>query len=197
MPARTLRRLCVAGAVALALSTAACAGTGGDTPDTRYVAGDSAVTVVPADKRGEPVELAGSTLAGYSLDVATLRGKPVVLNVWASDCAPCRKEAPQLQAAYDTLGGEVAFVGINTREPDPAQARAFERRFGITYPSLVDDGGELLLNLRGAVSPSAIPTTLVLDESGRVGARVNGPTTTATLVGLVEDVRGSPGRVAG
>lgn len=180
---------CLAGVTA-ALTAGCGGGSSSGSADTRYVQGDSAVTLVPPDQRGEPVALSGTTLGGTTLDVTTLRGNPVVLNVWASDCAPCRKEAPQLQAAYTELKDDgVAFVGINTREPDLAQAKAFERRFEIAYPSLVDEGGALLLELRGAVPPSAIPTTLVLDEQGRVAARVNGATTKATLVGLVDDVR--------
>ena len=83
----------------------------------------------------------------------------------------------------------VEFVGIDTREDDAAQALAFQRRYGITYPSLVDDGG-LLLALRGAVPPTAIPSTLVLDTQGRIAARISGPVpSVTTLVDLVEDVQ--------
>ena len=61
------------------------------------------------------------------------------------------------------------FVGINT-ETDPAAARAHERRFGVTYPSLDDDGGRVLLRLRGSLPPTATPSTLVLDRQ-RPGRR--------------------------
>lgn len=80
------------------------------------------------------------------------------------------------------------FVGINTRDPDPAQARAFNRTFGVTYPSLYDPAGALVLQLRGQVPPNGIPATLVIDAAGRIAARIVGATTKLTLVSVVTDV---------
>jgi thiol-disulfide isomerase/thioredoxin len=160
---------------------AASAGSG-----TAYVSGDGAVTRVPPGRRGAPVSLVGSTLEGIRLDVATLRGKPLVLNIWGSWCPPCRKEAADLQSAYQQLQTRASFVGINTKD-STAAALAFQRRFAIGYPSVVDTGG-LLLQLRGAIGPVSYPTTLVLDGQGRIAARVSGPVTTGTVTGLVADV---------
>ncbi len=113
----------------------------------------------------------------------------VVLNVWGSWCPPCRKEAPALvEAAASLKSKRVAFVGINTQDPDPSQALAYERTYGVTYPSLVDDGGKLLLALQRAVPPDAIPSTLVLDPQGRVAARFSGAIPLRTLEDLVADV---------
>jgi thiol-disulfide isomerase/thioredoxin len=177
-------------ALAVALALAGCSGDGQRGSGSGYVAGDGTVNVLPARDRPQPVALAGATLDGNRLDLATLRGKPVVLNVWASWCPPCREEAKGLQAAHEQLeaSGRAAFVGINFRD-DLDGARAFNRSKGITYPSLVDDGdGSLLLALRGAVSPSSLPATLVLDGQGRIAARVNGAVTTSTVLGLVDEV---------
>jgi thiol-disulfide isomerase/thioredoxin len=173
---------------ALLLGGCAAGVGGGDTRSgTAFVSGDGAITQVPAGRRGEPVELAGRTLDGVRLDLATMRGTPVVLNVWGSWCSPCRKEAPALQSAYQQLKPQgVSFVGINTRD-SIAGGQAFERAFTVGYPSLLDTGG-LLLRLHGAVGPEAIPTTLVLDPQGRIAARFSGPITTRTLVQLVADV---------
>jgi thiol-disulfide isomerase/thioredoxin len=147
------------------------------------------ITVVPEGKRQQAVELRGTTLEGAPLDVASFRGKVVVLNVWGSWCPPCRKEAPDLQAAYTQLRPKgVEFVGIDTNDKDKAQALAFQKTFGVTYPSLADDGGAALLALRGAVAANAVPTTLVLDRQGRIAARISRATTKATLAGVVEDV---------
>jgi thiol-disulfide isomerase/thioredoxin len=169
----------------LLLAVTAVAGCGGD--NVQNVAKNGGVqTLVPPEQRKEPIDLVGTTLAGDRLDLATLRGKPVVLNVWGSWCPPCRKEAPDLQAAAPELGAGAAFVGINTRD-EAGQALAYERKFKVTYPSLVDKG-DLLLSLRGAVTSQSPPITLVLDAKGRVAARFIGPVTRRTLVGMVTDV---------
>jgi thiol-disulfide isomerase/thioredoxin len=177
----------------LALVSALLAGCSGDAEagggETRFVSGDGALTIVPESKRGLPVAMEGTTLQGEPLNVTSLQGKPVVINVWGSWCPPCREEAPALQKAYETLKADgVAFVGLDTGDSSVEPALAFERTFGITYPSLFDDEGRLLLALRGAVPPKAIPTTLVLDPQGRIAARVNGALpSTQTLVDLVHD----------
>ncbi|MDP9398272.1 MAG: TlpA family protein disulfide reductase [Actinomycetota bacterium] len=80
------------------------------------------------------------------------------------------------------------FVGVNVKDNDPA-ARAFERSFGITYPSITTaDSGTALLAFRSSLPASAIPSTLVVDRRGRVAARVVGATTYTTLRGLVDEV---------
>jgi thiol-disulfide isomerase/thioredoxin len=197
VPAVSAVALAVVSAVAVA-ALAGCSGGGsggvGVGSGTSFVAGDGAVTIVAPKDRRQPVNLSGRTVEGDQVELAAYRGHPVVVNVWGSWCGPCRQEAPDLQAAYTELKPSgVVFLGIDTRDDDPAQARAFQESFGITYPSVVDSGGAVLLGLRGAVSPSAVPTTLVLDEQGRVAARVSGPADTTTLVGLVHDTRLSPG----
>jgi thiol-disulfide isomerase/thioredoxin len=181
----TGRRVTAALAVAL-LAVSALAGCGSD---GTTASSDGTITILPAGKRGDPVALAGNTLEGAPLDLATMRGKVVVLNVWGSWCPPCRKEAPDLQRAYEQLRPKgVEFVGIDFNDQSPSQAVAFQRTFGITYPSLADDGGKALLSLRGAVSAATIPSTLVLDTQGRIAVRVSSTVTTATLVDLVDGV---------
>ena len=190
---RRRRRAASAAALAVAaLAVAGCSSAGDDGgADRGYVSGDSAVLPVPADERREPVQLAGETVDGAQLDLASLRGKPVVLNVWRSDCAPCRKEAGELRAAATELGAEnAAFVGLNTGD-QLASAKSFERTFAVGYPSLFDPG-DLLISLRGSVPPNALPTTLVLDRQGRIAARVSGATTKRTVVGIVQDVLREP-----
>jgi thiol-disulfide isomerase/thioredoxin len=188
------RLLAAAGVLAAAsLAVVSLAGCSGDAAsgggDTRFIAGDGAITVVPVSKRGDAVDLKGDTLDGTPLSVAGLRGKPVVLNVWYSTCGPCRAEAPALNEAYRKLQPSgVAFVGLNSIDSDPDAAKAFERTFATPYPTLFDDSGSLLLGLRGAVPPKAVPTTLVLDAQGRIAARVTGALPSATtLVDLVHD----------
>lgn len=122
-------------------------------------------------------------------------GRPVVvLNLWGSWCAPCREEAPQLQAAWVGFAGRaVQFVGINTQDDEVSAARAFEVKYGVTYPSLRDPEGRVQLMFRSTLPPNAIPSTLVLDASGRIAARVIGATTRETLAQIIEELLNETG----
>ncbi len=155
-----------------------------------YVSGDGTVEQIPAADRGAPVDLHGTTLDGASWSSADQRGKVVVVNVWGSWCGPCVAEAGDLEKAWTQIQAAkkpVRFIGIDFRE-DPARGAAFARARKITYPSLTDESGVLILALQGKAP--TIPTTLVLDTSGRIAARVSGAVTTATLTGLVDDAIG-------
>ncbi|HEU4492456.1 MAG TPA: TlpA disulfide reductase family protein [Jiangellales bacterium] len=186
-----------AAAVALALSLAACSDgqvqrsdTSGD--QTGFVAGTGVVTTLPAADREPAVDFAGPMLGGGDFDLADHRGDVVVLNVWGSWCAPCRKEAPALQAVHEATRDQgVQVVGVNTRDTESG-ARAFVEQFGLTFPSVVDASGARLLAFRDTLPPAAIPSTLVLDREGRVAARVLGEITETSLRDLVADVAGEP-----
>jgi thiol-disulfide isomerase/thioredoxin len=188
------RLLPAAVAAVAAVVLTACSGSGGTSSGDSGITGDGSAfvkgngteVIVPIAQRRDPIQLSAKTLAGGDFNLATLRGKPVVLNVWGSWCAPCRSEAAALQAASTALNGQASFLGIDTRD-DNGQAQAFERKFGVTYPSVVDTGA-LLLNFHGAVSPQSIPTTLVLDQQGRVAARFTGPVDKTTIVEMVQDI---------
>lgn len=174
-------------ALTMSLLTAACTTSGGTQDGSAGITGaGSVVTVAPAD-RHDPVDLSGETLDGKPLDVADFRGQVVVVNYWASWCGPCRGEAPALVAAHQRLK-DVPFVGLDRNDDSHANALAFIRTYDVPYPSLYDSGGKLLLAFNGAVPPTSLPSTIVLDAEGRVAAVVLGPTTTTTLVDLVHDV---------
>jgi thiol-disulfide isomerase/thioredoxin len=181
------------GAVLLvgSLAVAACSTSDGSrTSGQSFVAGDHAITLLAPDERPTPGTLQGQTIDGQNVDLATEKGHAVVLNVWGSWCAPCQKEAPALEKAAQQLAPKgVHFIGINTRENGNKEAAAaFQRTYGITYPSLFDADSNALLALRGAVAANAIPSTVVVDPQGRIAARISGATTTVTLVDLVDDV---------
>jgi len=187
----------VAAAVALALSLAACSDgqvqrsdTSGD--QTGFVAGTGVVTTVPVADREPAVDFDGPLLGGGEFDLADQRGDVVVLNVWGSWCAPCRKEAAALQAVHEATRAQgVQVVGVNTRDTESG-ALAFVEQFGLTFPSVVDASGARLLAFRDTLPPAAIPSTLVLDREGRVAARVLGEITETSLGDLVADVAGEP-----
>jgi thiol-disulfide isomerase/thioredoxin len=151
--------------------------------------GAGVVTIIEPADREAPVEFTGTTLDGDELDIADYRGKAVVLNIWGSWCGPCHLEMPHLLEAQELLAGtDTVFLGINVRD-SPDDAAAFERQYGVTWPSIDDQGGRTLLALRGVVPPTQTPSTLVLDPEGRVAARVLGVVPTAiTLKDLVEPV---------
>ncbi|MET7637109.1 TlpA disulfide reductase family protein [Streptomyces sp. NPDC005438] len=146
---------------------------GKSSSDTKIVEGTGKITTVPVADRKKVPDLAGETVDGKHLRVADYRGQVVVLNVWGSWCAPCRAEAPNLaKVAKETKGKGVQFVGINTRDLDKANAKAFDRNFGITYPSLFDPSGKLQLKFgRGELPPQSVPSTVVIDRKGRIAAR--------------------------
>lgn len=162
------------------LSACSSNSTGSSSSETSYVAGDGSTILVAADKRGEPIELAGKTLQGKKLDVADWRGDVVVINLWASWCGPCRSEAVTLEKVNKELAPKgVRFLGLNTRDGEAA-AKAFEERFPTGYPSIQDNDGVLTL-VFGNLGPAATPTTIILDREGRVAARILGPVEEAQL----------------
>jgi thiol-disulfide isomerase/thioredoxin len=190
----TSRRALLAAVAAVALGLSGCSSSlsGSGAPDKGYLPGNGSITKVDVAERAEPVTFSGSTLQGKPFDLRDYRGKVVVVNVWGSWCPPCVKEAPALQQVWtQTRDKGVQFVGINTRD-QPANARAHERRFGVTYPSIEDDQGRVLLALRGKLPPSAIPSTLVLDRQGRLAYRVLSEVRASTLDGLIEDTLAEP-----
>jgi cytochrome c biogenesis protein CcmG/thiol:disulfide interchange protein DsbE len=98
--------------------------------------------------------------------LASFRGKPVVLNFWASWCTPCKQEAPLLERAQKRLAaGGGTVLGVTYRDASP-DARAFVRKFGLTYPSLRDVEGKLAQDY----GTRALPETFVIDRDGRVRA---------------------------
>jgi thiol-disulfide isomerase/thioredoxin len=128
---------------------------------------------VKKSERKPAPDLSGKTIDGKQLDLASYKGKIVVLNVWGSWCSPCRAEAPNLvKVAKETASQGVRFVGINTRDTSTQPAQQFEKSFGVPYPSLYDPVGKLMLRFKkGTLNPQLIPTTLVIDRDGKIAAR--------------------------
>ena len=158
----------------------------GDRKD--YISGDGTIEQLAVASRGAPVALTGTTLEGAPWTMQDAAGDVLVLNVWGSWCPPCIDETPALQKSWETVqskGHPVKFLGLDKLE-SPETGLAFLKANGVTFPSLAYAGGVPLLALQGKVV--ATPTTLVLDPQGRIAARVSGPVTETTLLGLVDDV---------
>ncbi|KQX05332.1 MULTISPECIES: TlpA family protein disulfide reductase [unclassified Leifsonia] len=152
-----------------------------------YVAGDGTVTEIDVDDRGEAIDFSGTTQDGEAFDSTEHAGDVLVVNFWYAGCAPCRAEAADLESINQEFGDDGAtFIGVNVRDQS-AQAQAFDEKYGVTYPSIMDlESGAVQLAFAGKVPANAVPTTLVLDKQGRVAARILGqlqsPSILETLV---------------
>ncbi|MDO4898203.1 MAG: TlpA disulfide reductase family protein [Rothia sp. (in: high G+C Gram-positive bacteria)] len=151
-----------------------------------YIAGDGSVTEYAEAERGEPVEFENELFDGTTISAESLRGKPVLLNFWYAGCAPCRAEAPHLNELYKTFGEKVTFLGANVRD-EKGTAEAFEKNFGVEYPSYRDINGKVLLGLSKYVPAQAVPTTVVLDKKGRVAARILGQIDASIVRTILEE----------
>lgn len=107
-----------------------------------------------------------------SISLASLEGKAVVLNFWASWCEPCKEESPRLQAVWERYRDRgVVVLGIDAQD-FRSDARRFVERFGLTYPIVHDGEGSTL----GRYGVTGFPETWFVDRKGRlVGERVQGP----------------------
>lgn len=151
-----------------------------------YIAGDGTVQEYSGENRSDPVEFTAKTFDGTTVDASKWTAGATVLNFWYAACAPCRTEAPTMKKLSAELEAEGAqFIGVNVRD-EKAAATAFESTFGITYPSIRDIDGDVLLALTQYVPPQAVPTTLVLDRERRITARVLGVADESTLRSLIK-----------
>lgn len=172
----------VLGYVFIAFALASCSGGGTSNSQESFVSGSGLVTMIKPSDRIEAPALAGMTLSGTNYSYAP--GRITVVNVWASWCAPCRAEIPTL-IALSKKYSETTFIGILTRD-NPPTAEAFQRRFNIPYPTLIDDS--ILIGFKGSLPANAIPTTVVIDRNGKVAGRISGAVTVASLSTLIESV---------
>ncbi len=119
------------------------------------------------------------TLDGAPQTLAGLRGKILVINYWATWCAPCREEIPlfvRLQQEYETKG--VQFVGIAVDQAD--RVRDFAQEFNINYPLLIGGLDAVELSRKAGNKAGVLPYTLVMDRTGKIAA---------SLVGGISEVR--------
>ncbi|MEW6421766.1 MAG: TlpA disulfide reductase family protein [Deinococcota bacterium] len=114
---------------------------------------------------GKPApEFTLTSLDGTQVSLASLRGRPVVLNFWASWCGPCREEAPLFRelSTRQSAGQGLAVVGILFQETNEQNARDFIREYALAYPSLRDPGIQTGINY----GVSGIPETFFIDRDG-------------------------------
>jgi thiol-disulfide isomerase/thioredoxin len=193
MSSRRRLSLLVAALAVAGTTATACTDVNG-TNGKDFVTGDGRVIQIEPGDRGDPVDAGGETLDGDQLELADLRGKVVVVNVWGAWCPECRTETPLLVDAADELPGGATMVGIDVRDGSKEDALAYVRSSGMPYPSIYDVGSEQLLRFPTPINPRDIPSTVVLDAQGRVAALIRGELPSKlTLLDLVEEVSSEDG----
>lgn len=185
-PRRAAGALAAASAVA-ALLAGCTNSTGGG--DTGFVAAaTTGITDVAPSQRVAAPDLSGTTLDGKKLALADYRGKVVVVNIWGSWCGPCRLEAPALEETFQQYQARgVQFMGINVRDVNSA-ALAFVSDDHITYPSLQDPDEALLLEFKTMVPPTNIPSSIIVDRSGKIATKIIGSVTEPQLKQALDKV---------
>jgi thiol-disulfide isomerase/thioredoxin len=132
---------------------------------------------VRAGDRARP-EATVTLLDGRSLSLADLRGQVVLVNVWATWCAPCRVEMPLLEQTWQRhRAAGFLLLGASVDRGDPADVRAFLAERGISYPVAIV-GADVIQALGGVMG---YPTSILIGRDGRVQHRVMGPIGPVTL----------------
>jgi cytochrome c biogenesis protein CcmG/thiol:disulfide interchange protein DsbE len=117
---------------------------------------------------------------GQTIDLAQFRGKPVVINFWATWCQPCWQEHPVLVANARALQPGVQFVGVVFQDEE-SKIMNFLNERGTAYPTLVDDRGKTAI----AYGVGGVPETFFLDANGKIVAKYDGPMTPDILQSYV------------
>ncbi len=182
------RRLAAAvGALTLTLALTACSSSEPTSTKPTF-GGDAGTTIAPDDLAaakaaagiedcpvadGQPATddaLPDLTLdclgGGAPVELARLTGAPMVINVWASWCRPCRKELPIMARADAAFGDAVRFIGIDYFDGDPDRAIALAQASGVTYPQLSDPDQAI----KSPLKVVALPQTIFVDAQGRMVA---------------------------
>ena len=139
-----------------------------------------------AEESTEPVDFELAMLGGGTLSLTELRGQWVVLNYWATWCAPCRKEIPDLSELH-ARADHISVVGLAYEETEPEEFIAFLEEFSPTYPNLLVD---VFNPPQPFGAPRALPTTIVLDPEGVPVKTFVGPVTGQQIEEFVAEAGG-------
>jgi cytochrome c biogenesis protein CcmG/thiol:disulfide interchange protein DsbE len=118
-------------------------------------------------------------------EMEKFRGKPMVINFWATWCRPCWEEHPALTAASRAFGDRVQFLGVVFQD-DETKIQDFLRQRGAAYPTVIDQGGKTAI----AYGVGGIPETFFIDANGTIVAKYDGPLSPELLQSYLEKVLG-------
>lgn len=169
--------------VIVAITMPAC---GRDPTVVGTASGTPAIRVVDAPLLPDTVQaLPDLDVAGYEALLGQLEGTPVVVNVWATWCDPCRRETPLLAEAARRLDGEVQFIGVDILDNREA-ARDFLAELDVPYPSVFDAGGAIRTSL-GSIGQ---PVTVFYAADGTVVSKMDGELSEADLEARLDELGG-------
>lgn len=132
---------------------------------------------------GRPVpDLELESFDGGTTSLASYEGRPLIVNFWASWCGPCVAEVPDFERAHQAVGGQVAFLGIDTQDA-PKNAAKLVKETGVTY-DLVRDPEARAFEAFGVIG---MPTTYFVDAGGRILAQHTGALTFEAIVERIEE----------
>lgn len=155
-----------------------------DLPPVTNLAAGLAQRFPPGQRRAAP-RLHGRMLQGTQRELK-LGGRVTVINFWASWCAPCKREAAQLEA-YAAGPGEPRVIGVDTNDTR-SNALAFIRRHHVHFPNLSNPDGSISF----AYAVPGLPTTIIVDTHGRIAELLAGPQTVRSLTHAVEQAKATP-----
>lgn len=139
-------------------------------------------------KKGDPApELVLEDLDGQMVQLSDYRGRPVLINFWASWCAPCREEMPELQKVFAAQGDDgLMILAVNTTFQDRiADVERMREDLGLTFPILLDRDGKAAAVYRA----SAWPTSVFVDRQGRIHLVQIGPMTRRFVESVLKEIQ--------
>lgn len=153
------------------------------TEGTAVVAQESGTSSMPAAGQPAPT-FTLADLEGNEVSLANFRGRPVIINFWATWCGPCRIEMPELQEAYEERQEEgLAILAVNLEESPDMVRRFFYDDLRLTFTPLLDREGEVASRY-GVFN---LPTTYFVDAEGTIAAVHRGPLTGGQIAGYLEE----------